>query len=151
MPWISLPAYNEPMSERFRPSDRVRKQPEFDRAYQARIFAADGVLIVNSAANDIAQTRLGLSVGKVVGNAVVRNRWKRLIREAFRLSRDELPPGLDLVVRPQRGATAEFQAVCRSLVALARKVAKRLQAPQPERQSSETSSHRRPQPRKRGK
>ncbi len=141
------------MSDQFRPSDRVRKQAEFDRAYQARIFAADAVLIVNGAANDLAQTRLGLSVGKVVGNAVVRNRWKRLIREAFRISRGELPPGIDLVVRPQRGATAEFQAVCWSLVSLARKVTKRLQTPPPERQSSETktSSNRRSQPRKRGK
>jgi ribonuclease P protein component len=49
--------------------------------------------------------RLGLSVSRKVGNAVVRNRWKRLIREAFRLHilTDETIKGLDLVVIPQKG------------------------------------------------
>jgi ribonuclease P protein component len=43
-------------------------------------------------------TRLGLSVSRKVGSAVVRNRVKRLLREAFRTSASALPPGLDLVV-----------------------------------------------------
>ena len=37
------------MPNSFRPEHRVRKQADFDRAYQARLFAADGVLIVNAA------------------------------------------------------------------------------------------------------
>jgi ribonuclease P protein component len=115
------------MKNAFQPADRVRKQAEFDRIYQARIYAADDVLIVNGAANDLPHARLGLSIGKVVGNAVVRNRWKRLIREAFRISRAELPTGLDLVARPQKKAIADFEPICRSLVALAAKIAKRLQ------------------------
>jgi ribonuclease P protein component len=117
--------YNTCMSNRFRPEDRVRKQADFDRVYQARVFAADAVLIVNAAANGLTHSRLGLSIGRSVGNAVVRNRWKRLIREAFRLSRSELPTELDLVVRPQKGAAAELEAVRRSLAALAARVAKR--------------------------
>src|SRR3954468_15974350 len=99
------------MSYAFPPEHRVRKQADFDRAYKARQFAADGVLVVNAAENGLPHSRLGLSIGKIVGNAVVRNRWKRLIREAFRLSRAELPTGLDFIVRPQKGATAEFDAV----------------------------------------
>jgi ribonuclease P protein component len=113
------------MKNAFQPADRVRKQAEFDRIYQARIYAADDVLIINGAANDLPHTRLGLSIGKIVGNAVVRNRWKRLIREAFRISRAELPTGLDLVARPQKKATAEFTAIQQSLIALAAKIAKR--------------------------
>jgi ribonuclease P protein component len=116
------------MGNPFRPEHRVRKQADFDRVFRARQFAADGVLIVNAAENGLSLSRLGLSIGKIVGNAVVRNRWKRLIREAFRLSRSELPSGFDFVVRPQKAATAEFQAVQRSLVSLTTKIAKRLSA-----------------------
>jgi ribonuclease P protein component len=116
------------MSARFRPQDHVRKQADFDRIYRARIFAADDVLVVNGDANGLAHCRLGLSVSRKVGMAVVRNRWKRLIREAFRQSSDDLPAGLDLVVRPQPNATPEYQAVRRSLISLARRISKRLAA-----------------------
>ena len=113
------------MPASFRSEHRVRKQEDFDRIYQARLYAADSVLVVNGAANGLAHARLGLSVSKRVGNAVTRNRWKRLIREAFRLSRDELPAGLDLIVRPQKDSVAELALIQKSLVALARRVAKR--------------------------
>jgi ribonuclease P protein component len=62
---------------------------------------------------------------------VARNRWKRLIREAFRLSGAELPAGFDLVVRPQKGAVADFESVSRSLPALARRISKRLEKREP--------------------
>lgn len=106
---------------------RIRKQAEFDRIYAARNYAADDVLVVNGCANGLPHPRLGLSVSKKVGNAVARNRWKRLIREAFRLSREQLPAGIDLVARPQKGAEPEFAAICRSLPALAARIARRIQ------------------------
>ena len=122
-----LEGYNDGMSSNaFRPEHRVRKQADFDRIYAARHFAADGVLIVNGLDNGLPHSRLGLSIGKVVGNAVVRNRWKRLIREAFRLSRPELPVGFDFIVRPQKAAVAEFEAVRLALIALTTKIVKRL-------------------------
>lgn len=43
-------------------------------------------------------SRLGLAVGRRVGAAVVRNRWKRAVREAFRLNRHELNASHDIVV-----------------------------------------------------
>jgi ribonuclease P protein component len=48
--------------------------------------------------------RLGLVVGRKVGNAVQRNRIKRVCRECFRLWPDLLPPGVDLVVIARHGA-----------------------------------------------
>ena len=104
---------------------RIRKAADFDRIYKTRNFAADDVLIVNGAANDLPRPRLGLSVSRKVGNAAQRNRWKRLIREAFRLSKADLPPGIDLVVRPQKDAAPELAAISASLIALARRVARR--------------------------
>jgi ribonuclease P protein component len=104
---------------------RVRTPAEFDRIYKSRNFAADNVLIINGVATDLPHPRLGLSVSKKVGNAVVRNRWKRLIREAFRLSRARLPAGIDLVVRPQKGAEPELAAIAKSLIALAGRIARR--------------------------
>jgi len=123
-PTSRRPIHNE--MPKFGKELRLRKPADFDRVYQARVYAADDVLVVNGDANGLAHPRLGLSVSKKVGNAVIRNRWKRLIREAFRLSQAELPAGIDLIVRPQKGAEPDFAAICRSLPALAVRLARRL-------------------------
>ncbi len=79
-------------------------------------------MVVYVARNGLSGSRLGLSVGKRVGGAVVRYRIKRLIREAFRLSQHELPAGLDIicVARTPPAATMEdYRDSLRRLVASA--------------------------------
>ena len=67
---------------------------------------ADERIVVFGHANGLPHPRLGISASRRIGGAVVRNRWKRLLREAFRLTRPQLPEGIDLIVIPaaQRGA-----------------------------------------------
>ena len=113
-------------SQRFPAKYRVLHDAEFRRAYRKRCTAADDRLLVFGYENGLSHPRLGLSVSKKIGNAVARNRWKRVLREAFRLNREELPCGLDLVVVPREGATAELDPVARSLCRLAEKVARKM-------------------------
>jgi ribonuclease P protein component len=85
------------MSEhRFPKRLHLLRASDFERVFAARNSAANPWLSLHGTANDIAQPRLGITVSRRVGNAVARNRWKRLIRESFRLTRDKLP-ALDLV------------------------------------------------------
>jgi ribonuclease P protein component len=115
--------------QRFPKLLHLLKQAEFDRVFASRAYAADDNLIVHGCVNELSHNRLGLSVSRKSGNAVVRNYWKRSIREAFRLSREDLPVGIDLVVRPQKGATASSLAIAQSLPALVQKLAKRMKIP----------------------
>jgi ribonuclease P protein component len=110
----------------------MRTSAEFQRVYRARTTAADEIFVVYGLRNDGPVTRLGLSVSRKVGNAVVRNRWKRTLREAFRLHATKLPPQLDLVIVPRRSEPPTLSEAASSLVRLANDVARRLTRRRPE-------------------
>ena len=82
----------------FSRKQRLASKSQFDAVLRRRLSARDGLLAVYMAQNDCGHPRLGVSVGKSCGGAVVRNRLKRLLRETFRLSQDRIPAGFDYVV-----------------------------------------------------
>ena len=84
---------------RFPSRSRVRKRVEFLRIQDGglRVSTSRFVLILSASAAP-GSPRLGITASRRVGNAVVRSRAKRLIREAFRATRELWPAGVDLVV-----------------------------------------------------
>jgi len=111
---------------RFPNSVRLRRQSDFDRVYSGDVFAADNILVIKGVRNDLLVSRLGLSVSRKVGNSVVRNRWKRRIREAFRKQQAALPSGIDFVVRPKKGAACDYATIERSIPRLLQRIEKSL-------------------------
>src|SRR5437588_5316440 len=110
----------------FRPAEHLRRPEDFKRVYERRRSASDDWLIVYGCPNGLPYLRLGLSVSRKVGPAVVRNRLRRLYREAFRLTRHEMPIGLDLVLIPRRSEEPALDDLKRSLPQLVGQVARRI-------------------------
>ncbi len=119
---------NAPADFRFRREDRVLHKSEFDLAFAAgwRAFAQGLVIYLRDA--DLGRPRIGLVTSRKFGNAVHRNRARRLLREAFRLERAQLPP-LDIVALPQPGrfpdSCAKVRRALLEAVARARKATPR--------------------------
>ena len=113
-------------SYRFRPHEHIRRSDDFRRAFERRRSVSDAWLIVYACENGLPYARLGLSVSRKYGNAVKRNRLRRLYREAFRLSKHELPTGLDLVLIPRSPNEPSLEVLMQSLKDLAQQAARRL-------------------------
>jgi ribonuclease P protein component len=105
---------------------RLRRKNEFQQVYDKKNSVADDTLIIYAKKNELTHPRLGLAITRKIGNAVVRNKWKRLIRESFRLNRDKFDYGIDIVVIAKNNKQKPTLAtITKSLINLANKLAKR--------------------------
>lgn len=114
----------------FPKSHKLLTGPQFDLVFKNRLRGGDGVLMVHARPNGLGHPRLGLAVSRKVGNAVRRGRWKRLLREAFRLHQHELP-AMDYVCLPSLRGEPTYAAVEASLRGLARRLDKKAQRAAP--------------------
>ena len=91
----------------------------FRRLYRTN-GQANSCLVLYARKNRIDTNRVGITVSKKLGKAVIRNRVRRRIREAYRLNEEKFLPGWDIViVARSRAVEVSFQKLTESLLSLA--------------------------------
>jgi ribonuclease P protein component len=97
--------------------DRLTKPEQFTVVFEKGISQVDRFLVLKALPNKLEYCRYGISVSKRVGNAVVRNRVKRVLREILRLS--HLENGWDIVfIARSPSASSDYQHLCKSVLNL---------------------------------
>jgi ribonuclease P protein component len=101
----------------------IKSNRDFQRLYHRGKSAASGTLVLYCQRSRSGESRLGITTGTKLGHAVVRNRVRRQVREIYRLHRDELVPGKDLVVVVRvRAVQQGYHAMERDFLRLAKKL-----------------------------
>lgn|ERR1700733_181690 len=90
------------MRHRFPKSARLRNRCEFLKLSSNSQRYIGQLIVIDLGLNDNRRSRLGITVTKKYGNSCKRNRFKRIVREAFRLYKFHLPQGRDVHVRPRK-------------------------------------------------
>lgn len=90
------------MDARLRRTERLTRQADIDAVYKAGRRLHAKAFRIHVKANALPYSRFTVSVPKRVCIAVLRNRWKRLLKESFRLGKERIGPGLDIVAVPTR-------------------------------------------------
>ena len=117
---------------------RLLSSKDFERVFAQRQSASDRWIILYGAANELGCARIGLTVSRRLGGATVRNRWKRLLREAFRLKQHELP-NIDFVCVPRAGEPPTFQELLESLPVLANGLQRKMEQRRREKRQAKTA------------
>lgn len=117
------------ISHRLLPASHIRRPQDFARAYDGGIRAGDGHLLVFAAKNELPFSRFGLSVSKKHGSAVIRNKKRRRLREAFRLQQQQLPVGFDFVLIPRQRDDSTLRDFERSLKGITRRLVAKFTSP----------------------
>jgi ribonuclease P protein component len=108
--------------ETLRSHQRLRDPRDFQLVYAAQKAVRAPSVVVFYCPNGLKNSRLGVSVGRKHGNAVKRNRIKRVFRSAFRQCRHLLPPGHDYILVPRQGVEYSAAMVREALEKAARRM-----------------------------
>lgn len=102
---------------------RIKKNKEFQEIFRTgQSFANRELVIYYRKKNDQKHFRVGISVGKKIGNAVTRNRIKRYIRECFIHLEDNLKQEYDIIIIARNQSVhLSYERLCKSLQHLLRK------------------------------
>jgi len=136
-----MPGARRP-SGRLRACDRLRKRSDFTRVQNAggRVVAPGFIFLMAPCPPGCEKPRLGITASRRVGNAVVRNRAKRVVRDAFRATRSLWPSAFDLVVIVRRPLPpGSFDAVLEEWRDAAPRIAQRSRQGERNRKSARTS------------
>ena len=102
-------------------SSALKLNHVFRRLYTTQGYA-NGMLVLYARPNRLGVNRVGITTGKKLGHAVVRNRARRRLREVYRLNEAMFKPGFDIVVVARhRCVTADFQKLTKAYLSLAQK------------------------------
>ncbi len=77
---------------------KIKENKDFVNLYKRGKFVAGKAITVYYRKNRFGKTRLGITTGKKVGNAVTRSRCRRIIRAAYRENEDIIPKGYDYII-----------------------------------------------------
>jgi ribonuclease P protein component len=103
----------------YRKTERVTNRSDYKAIYNKGVWNSSQHFRSVICSNKQGNRRLGITVTKKAGNAVKRNRIKRLIREFFRLNKDLFPAGHDIIVMAKRNMPPlTYQEACRELTEL---------------------------------
>jgi len=100
----------------------MKENRQFKKVYEKGKSFANHLLVMYFMKNNLTVTRLGITVNKKVGKAVVRNRVRRLIKESYRLQEQFIMEGYDIVfVSRARAKEATYKEIYGAMHSLLKK------------------------------
>ena len=101
----------------------IKSNGDFQRLYRRGKSGVSGTVVLYWQKNRWGESRLGITTGTKLGHAVVRNRVRRQIREIYRLNKEKLVPGRDIIVVARvRAVSAGYHAMERDFLRTAKKL-----------------------------
>jgi ribonuclease P protein component len=116
------------LSAGFCKAERIRSRKDFVRlsAVSTKVVTKNFVLLTNL--NDAETCRIGITVSRKVGNAVCRNRLKRMIREFFRNNKSIFVPSDSVIIARAGADRLNYTELCQELVNAVQRVGKKLRS-----------------------